>query len=193
MNKNKIIAITGGIGSGKSTVSSILEELNYTVFSSDKIVSDLYKKRSIRKILKRLFPTAVSGFFLKVDRKAISKIVFNDKNKLALLTDTITPLVLEEIFKRKRKISGVCFAEVPLLFECNYQNKFDGVLVVSRPLKDRIESVKTRSNLSEEEILSRINAQFDYETNSLSSYTVIANDGSLNDLKEKIIEYLKTI
>ena len=161
MKDTKMIAITGGIGSGKSTATSILKELGYTVFSSDEIVSELYKTRRVAKIIKTLFPTAVKGLFLKIDRKALSNIVFNDKEKLALLTNAITPLVLDEIIKRKERTKGLCFAEVPLLFECNYQDKFDGVLVIYRPLKDRIESVKTRSNLTEQEILARISAQFD--------------------------------
>lgn len=193
MKDTKMIAITGGIGSGKSTATNILKELGYVVFSSDEIVSELYKTRKVAKILKSLFPTAVKGLFLKIDRKALSNIVFNDKEKLALLTNTITPLVLEEILKRKEKTKGLCFAEVPLLFECNYQDKFDGVLVIYRPLKDRIESVKTRSNLTEQEILSRISAQFDYENSDLKSYAVITNDTSVIDLKNKLVDYLKTL
>ena len=193
MKDTKMIAITGGIGSGKSTATSILKGLGYTVFSSDEIVSELYKTRKVAKILKSLFPTAVKGLFLKIDRKALSNIVFNDKEKLALLTNTITPLVLEEILKRKKRTKGLCFAEVPLLFECNYQNNFDGVLVIYRPLKDRIESVKTRSTLTEQEILARISAQFDYENNDLNSYVVIKNDSDVHDLKNKLITYLKTL
>ena len=193
MKTNKIIAVTGGIGTGKSTVCDILCKKGYVVFSSDQIVSDLYKKRSVRKILKNLFPTAVKGIFLKIDRKEISKIVFNDKDKLALLTSAITPLVLKEILRRYKNLTGVCFAEVPLLFECSYQNEFDGVLIISRPLKDRIESVKKRSNLTEEEIISRINAQFNYDIADLKDYTVIINDDNLEGLEEKINDYLNTI
>jgi len=193
MKTNKIIAVTGGIGTGKSTVCDILRKKGYAVFSSDQIVSDLYKKRSVRKILKSLFPTAVKGIFLKIDRKEISKIVFNDKDKLALLTSAITPLVLKEILRRYKNQTGVCFAEVPLLFECSYQNEFDGVLIITRPIEDRIESVKKRSNLTEEEIISRINAQFNYDIADLKDYTVIINDGNLEGLEEKINDYLNTI
>ncbi len=193
MKTNKIIAVTGGIGTGKSTVCNMLRKKGYAVFSSDQIVSDLYKKRSVRKILKSLFPTAVKGIFLKIDRKEISKIVFNDKDKLALLTSTITPLVLKEILSRVKNQTGMCFAEVPLLFECSYQSEFDGVLIISRPIEDRIESVKKRSNLTEEEILARINSQFNYDDADLKDYTVIFNDGNLEGLEEKINEYLKII
>ena len=191
--KNQLIAITGGIGSGKSTASKILIDLGYKVFSSDQIVRALYKKRGVRKQLKELFPTAVKGLCLKIDRAEISRIVFNDKDMLDRLTKLITPMVLVEILSLYKKSGGVCFAEVPLLFECNYQEEFDGVLIISRPLEDRIESVKTRSNLTREQILSRINSQFDYENSDLSSYSVISNDGDKDCLKQKLLDYLKSI
>lgn len=191
--KDILIAVTGGIGSGKSTAIEILENLNYPVFSSDQIVNELYNKRWVRKKLKALFPTAVKGFFLKVDRKEISKIVFNDKIMLERLTNLITPLVLDEILQLFKKTGGICFAEVPLLFECNFQNHFDKVLIITRSLRERIESVKKRSNLTEEQIVLRINSQFDYEHSDLSSYTVINNDGDFDKLKNNVLEYLKTI
>ena len=102
----KKIAITGGIGSGKSSVLEILKNQGYVVMSSDAIVSDLYKKRRVRKMLKELFPEAVTGFMLKIDRKEIARQVFSDVVKHKLLTDLITPLVIEEIFKRAQKLKN---------------------------------------------------------------------------------------
>ncbi len=189
-----IIAITGGIGSGKSTVLNLLRKLNYTVFSSDEIVTELYQTRKVKKILKGLFPNAVNGLmFLSVDRKAIAKEVFSDKAKHLALTNAITPLVLEEIKKRTQKIDGACFVEVPLLFECNYQTFFDGVWVIVRSLEQRIESVITRSNLTREQVLSRIKNQVDYDAIDLAPYTVIKNDGTEQDLKSTVTDLLKNI
>ncbi|MBR3804269.1 MAG: dephospho-CoA kinase, partial [Clostridia bacterium] len=85
------------------------------------------------------------------------------------------------------------FVEVPLLFERKYENKFDNVLVITRPLKDRIDSVKTRSNLTEEQIKARINAQVNYEQIDLSPYTVIMNDGDKTALKEKVLDAVKKL
>lgn len=188
----KLIAVTGGIGSGKSSVMDILEGLGYKTLSSDKIVSELYEKRKIKKLLRSLFPSAINGKIkLNVDRKEISKIVFNCPEQLKALTDLITPLVLQEILRRYKKCNCTIFAEVPLLFECGFENHFDGVLVVVRNLETRIESVKTRSNLSKEQILARINSQFDYENADLNKYTVIENNGTKEQLKEKIIDLVK--
>lgn len=186
--KNVKIALTGGIGSGKSVALDILKGAGYKILSSDKIVSELYEKRKVKKLLKRLFPNAVTGLVrLKIDRKKIADSVFSDTVMHKKLTDTVTPLVLEQIKKRTKNLTEPIFVEVPLLFECGYQNEFDGVIVITRPKSLRIEGVKNRSKLSEEQILKRINLQTDYETFDLTPYKVIVNDGDLSALKEKVL------
>ena len=178
MKKNKLIAITGGIGSGKTYALNVLKMAGYNVLSADQITFDLYQKRSVKKLLKKMFPTAVTGKCkLTVDKKEIADIAFSNKVKYEELTSTVTPLVLKEIKKRTKRLKGLVFVEVPLLFERGYQNEFDFVLVITRPLEERIESVKTRSKLNEKEILARVNAQVDYDKLDLSNYTVIENDG----------------
>ena len=189
----KKIAITGGIGSGKSTVLQMLKTLGYPVMSSDTIVSDLYKKRRIRKMLKELFPDAVTGFMLKIDRQKIAKEIFSDPVKHKLLTDLITPLVIEEVFKRADKLKTTCFIEVPLLFECEYAEYFDDVWVVARDKSERIKSVMTRSNLTSEQVEARMNNQVNYDTLDLSNYTVIKNQGDLQALENLIKSLLEKV
>lgn len=190
----KLIAITGGIGSGKSLALSILFDAGFYVLSSDDICAKLYERRKVKLILKKLFPSAVKGFFNpKIDRKAISKIVFSDKQKLKDLTDTITPLVIKKIKEKAKKINDIVFVEVPILFECGYQNDFDAVIVIYRPLNERIESVKTRSNLTENEVKDRIKNQFDYENNDLSSYILLTNDGDKEQLKASLLSIIKNL
>ena len=190
----KLFAITGGIGSGKSSVLAILKDAGYITLSSDQIVSQLYKTHRVKLLLKGLFPNAVSGERrLTINRAEISKQVFVDKNKHELLTKTITPLVLDGILKRAKRTNKPLFVEVPLLFECDYQGYFDNVLVVMRDKNARIESVKTRSKLTEQEILSRMNNQVDYDKKDLSSYIIIKNDSDIISLKEKVIKLAKEL
>ena len=190
----KLFAITGGIGSGKSSVLSILKDARYDTLSSDQIVSKLYKTHKVKALLKEMFPSAVSGEKrLRLNRAEISKQVFVNKNKHALLTDTITPLVLDEILKKAKTSRSPLFVEVPLLFECKYQDYFDGVIVVMRDKKARIESVKARSNLSQEQILSRMKNQVDYDALDLSPYTVITNDCDIIALKDKVLNIAKEL
>ncbi len=193
MNK-KLFAITGGIGSGKSLVLSILKDAGFLAISSDQIVSNLYKTHKVKALLKEMFPSAVSGEKrLRLNRAEISKQVFFDKDKHQLLTSTITPLVLEEILKKAKNTTKPLFVEVPLLFECKYQDYFDGVIVVMRDKKERIESVKLRSNLTEEQILARIKTQVDYDALDKTPYTVINNDGDILALKEKVLTVAKEL
>ena len=188
MNK-KLFAITGGIGSGKSLVLSSLKDAGFLTLSSDQIVSELYKTHNIKLLLKQMFPSAVSGEKrLTINRAEISRQVFFDKDKLKALTNTITPLVLQEILRRAKVTRKPLFVEVPLLFECGYQDYFDGVIVVMRDKKERIESVKVRSNLTEEQVLARMKNQVDYDALDKTPYTIITNDCDILTLKERTIK-----
>ena len=194
MKTKKLIAITGGIGSGKSFALSVLKKAGYPTLSCDQIVKELYQKRAIKRLLKKMFPSAVSGYFnLVIDKAEIARLTFNDKVKHAELTNAITPLVLKEIKKRTSKMQGLIFVEVPLLFECSYQDQFDGMLVIMRDKTARIESVKARSNLSTEQVLARMNNQVDYDAIDLSSYSVINNDGDKESLEKTVLSIAKSL
>lgn len=187
MTQNKkIIAITGGIGSGKSAVAKILKDLGYVVFSCDKIYAELLNKGVFNEDFYKYF-----GNVFKSDgtlnRKELAKIVFSDKYKLNLLNNLTHRAIMQEVFKRASAANKTCFVEVPLLFESsNLQSQFDKVIVVMRDLQTRIKSIVERDNLSEDEAKMRILNQFDYENADLKQYHVLNNDSSLQDLKNKI-------
>ncbi len=194
MKKNLLIAITGGIGSGKSTVTNIIKENSFLTLSSDEIVSEIYKERKIKKLLRLLFPTAVTGRIkLTIDRAEIAKQVFMDKEKHRQLTELITPIVMARIIAVYKAVGGVIFAEVPLLFECEFQKYFDKVIVVTREKEKRIESAMLRSHLTREQVESRINNQVDYDSLDLTPYTVIENNGTTDNLKEKVNEIINSL
>ena len=178
----KKIAITGGIGSGKSYALTVLANAGYFTVSCDSVYGELFNSQSFLRKLKKLFPDCVKGFFkLNADRKKISEQVFSDKQKLETLNALTHPLIIKECLLRMERCKApVAFCEVPLLFEGGYQTFFDGVIVVVRDKKERIESVKQRSNLTETQIIARMNAQVDYDGMDLSQYTVIPNDGEFN-------------
>lgn len=187
MKKSIKIAITGGIGSGKSLATSVAKSMGYACFSCDQIASELYTERKFLKKLKKIFPTCVSGRIkLVADKKQISQIVFTDKQKLKELNDLTHPLIYEEILSRAEKAGGITFLEIPLLFESGYQDRFDGVIILMRPLKNRVESIKTRSNLTETEIAERIGNQIDYCSLNKSPYTVVGNCGNLEEFRKSV-------
>ncbi len=161
----KIFAVTGGIGSGKSTAMRILKDNGFNTISCDEITTKLYKKRKIKLLIKKLFPFAVKGFFFpQLDRKKIAEEVFNKSKSHKLLTDTITPLIMAEVKKECSKSSDSVFVEVPILYECSYQKDFDFVIIITRNKDERIKSVMTRSNMSKEQVEKRMANQIDYDT-----------------------------
>ncbi|MBO5712648.1 MAG: dephospho-CoA kinase [Clostridia bacterium] len=181
----KVYGITGGIGSGKSVVSSIIKGLGYTVFSADEVYTNLLKTGDFSKQIYTLLGlqfNSEKGF----NRKEVASVVFNDKNKLKVLNTFTHDKVMAELMRLNANEKGVIFNEVPLLFEGGYQNMYDGVIVVYRNLEDRINAVVNRDNISQEEVLKRIKNQFNYENNDISAHTIIVNDGVYENLVDNV-------
>lgn len=179
---DKIVAVTGGIGCGKSAVIDIIKNLGYTVLSADKEYSLLLSDRNF---VDKVHEIAGVKGGETLDRKAVSNAVFSSAEKLKNLNEFTHKKVYKQLFL-KSKGKGLVFHEVPLLFESGYQNSYDKVLVVTRNLEDRITSVIKRSNLTKEEVLKRIQNQFNYENLDKIKHTVINNDGSFEDLAVKV-------
>ncbi len=195
-NKQKLFAITGGIGSGKSTATLALKGAGYNTISCDYIVHELYKKQSILRAIKKVFPTAVSGkFCLKVDKAEIARLVFCDSEKYRALTEIITKPTMEIALKQAKKLNGPVFIEVPLLYEFGYEDRFDGVLVITRALPDRLNCVIARPNMTKEQFELRKSLQIDYDNFSfdrkVKNSTVIINDGTVEDLTRKVLAFAK--
>lgn len=186
MKQNKIyVAVTGGIGSGKSTVIGMIRKMGYPVFSADEISRTIYADPRIQEKIKRHFPECISE--MGIDRAKLSGIVFSDKGRLEMLNSITHPAIMENLFLEMEKSTSVLvFAEVPLLFEEGYERRFDQVIVVLRDRRARIASVQARDGLSKEEVVARIKNQFDYEKNKIIAHTLIYNDGDLNALYQKV-------
>lgn len=193
----KSIAITGGIGSGKSTLLSLLQEKGYTVFSCDEIYQSLlYNPNYIQKI-KSLFPTAVKNN--TIDKIELGKIVFENDTKRQQLNEVAHPSIMQELFEQIKKHDGVVFSEVPLLFEGEYENDFDGVIVVMREKQQRVKAIAERNGISTKGAEQRMLSQFDYD-NPLNQDRLIKNNiflvynnGSMKDLENSLCEVLQKI
>ena len=160
--KRKYIAITGGIGSGKSTVLAYLKEKGYPVFSCDEIYKRLFRKESYVRAIKAVFPDAVNE--KGIDRERLALLVFSDENARKQLNSIAHPLIMKELFSQMDACGeSLCFAEVPLLFENGSEKDFDEVLVVMRDKTLRIQSVQERDVKSVESVKKRMEAQFNYD------------------------------
>lgn len=159
----KKIAVTGGIGSGKSVVLQCAKELGYQTFSCDEIYKDVINSREYVERIKVLFPDCIIEN--TVNRKKLAEIVFNNPKSLQKLNAVAHPMIMHELYCKIGEISkGIVFAEVPLLFENGYEKDFHETIFVKRSLEDRIREVSQRDRISREEILKRIKAQFDPES-----------------------------
>lgn len=192
----KKIAITGGIGSGKSTVSEIIRKMGYVVVSADKIYSELLLNEDfVKEIcgLMNISPIEKDGR-ITIDRKALSALVFSDKTQLSRLNDFTHPRIMDEIFRRSEGVEPLFFAEVPLLFERGYETEFDNVFVVRRQLDLRLSGTAKRDGKTEAEIRKVIDNQFDYEGNK-SGYKsiIIENNGTIQELETEVLEAVKRL
>ncbi len=180
---NKKIAITGGIGSGKSTVSQMIRDMGYPVYSCDEIYATLIDDEQYIIKIKNAFPTAVQKD--RIDREKLAKIVFNDDSAREKLNKIAHPLIMQSLLQKMNGEECLVFAEVPLLFEGNFERLFNEIIVVKRNKKERIESVCARDHITKEEVLARMNAQFDYDTEKINAI-VIENTGDLLALKNSV-------
>lgn len=192
MTQNNIkIAITGGIGSGKSTVCNIIKKHGYPVFSCDKIYSELLASAEFINTINKEFGGVLNSNG-SLNREALSKLVFNNVVARKKLNSITHPAIMSAAFK-KMDGSNIAFLEVPLLFENGFEALFNGVIVVLRKKEDRVNSVIARDNLGREQVLLRINSQIDYDNFDFTKYYVIHNSESLADLERNTQKILAKI
>ncbi|MBO5852125.1 MAG: dephospho-CoA kinase [Clostridia bacterium] len=182
---NYLIAVTGGIGSGKSTVTNLIKELGYTVFSADEVYKNMLKDDGFFKGVLNSVGVEFNGDKTKA-LKEVSSLVFRSKEALNALNNYTHPKIMQKMFELNAGVDGIVFNEVPLLFEGDYQHLYNEVIIVIRNLEDRIKSVSKRDGLTMQEIKERIKNQFNYENNAIFKHTVIYNDGTDRDLAEKV-------
>ena len=131
----KIIGITGSIASGKTTVANLMAGKKYPLFSADKIVSKLYKKKSFNKILIKKFKLDSK----KEIKKQIKLILKKNKNNLNKLESVIHPFVRKEMKNFLKKKKKLLFLEIPLLLESKLNNYFDKLIFVGANKNLRLE------------------------------------------------------
>lgn len=197
MHKIKV-AITGGIGSGKSTVAQYIKEMGYPVFSCDEIYKEIIKRDDYISAIRQEFPSAVING--KIERQILSEIVFLDPKKREQLNEIAHPLIMSTLYERMEKCEGaLIFAEVPLLFEENLENQFDRTLVILREEEKRIDAVQKRDCLDDESIKKRIQAQFEYSSQEAKirfkncNAILLKNEGNIEKLHLKIKEIISNL
>lgn len=192
-----ILGLTGGIGSGKSTVSKIFLSMGIKVFDADLIAKDILETEQVKEEIKeKLGKEFINLKRNSVDKELLKKEVFNNSEKLNILNGIVHPRVVE-IYKKKylefKDKKEIVIFDVPLLFEVNLERYCDKVIVVDIDLKVQIERIKNRDNIDVALINKIIAAQMSREERNMKADILIENNGSLEELKQKIEKIIKDI
>lgn len=180
--------ITGDIASGKSTLSRFLMDMGFKVLDADLVSRELMEEggEGYRKV-KEVFPQAFSQGGL--DRAKLAAIIFSDPKKRRLLDEILHPLIISTMLERAGQ--GVSFHDGSLLFEAGMDSYLDDIIFISIDEDLQLERLMKRDGLSEEEARKRMSS-FDYpREEKLKRSYVIDNSGSVEDLKEKALVFLK--
>jgi len=189
----KVIGLTGGIGSGKSTVSRFLAELGAAILSADEVGHEALKPDT------KIWCQVVAAFGRQIlapdgniDRKKLGDIVFGNPESLSRLNRIMHPrmynMVKARLEEYRRQGTGVVVLEAPLLLEADWTSLVDEVWVTTAPEATVLKRLKERSGMSQAESLARLRSQLPPAERVRHADVVINTDCDLNKLKAKVKE-----
>lgn len=186
----KIIGITGGIASGKSTVSSYLRELGQIVIDADEVVHDLQKKGgALYQALVGWLGTEILQADGELDRKKLAALLFGSNEKLAKSANLQNPIIRKELAKRRDRAlqdNELVFLDIPLLYELGYEDWCNQVWLIYVDRETQIQRLMARNQLTKEEAQLRISRQMPLEEKRALADLVLENTGDLETLKSQI-------
>lgn len=177
------IGLTGGIGSGKSLISGMFESIGVYVYNSDIAAKQLYYTNTeLKTKLIKAFGKEVYFESGSLNKKYLSKLIFEDKSKLSFINNLIHPLVNADFEQQIsiHKNSPYIVKESAILIESKAYNNVDKIIVVSALQSTRIERVCKRDNVTRQEVMNRINNQLpDSERLKYADFVINNNDNQL--------------
>ena len=189
MAKWKIkVAITGGIGSGKSTVAGIFEKKGYKIIKADDVSKDiLANDPAVKEKIKKAFgeETYING---SPNKKYIAEKVFNDKEKLKKINAILHPPTIAKVdqeMDKTLKTDDIVFCEAALIFEAKMDELFDHIILVASDDSDKIKRVAKRDNSNPDHVQKRLENQVPDTKKRDKADFVIENDSTLENLKTK--------
>ena len=173
------LGVTGGIGSGKTTVCKVLEHFGIPVFFADEEAKKILDSPSIEKKIIKAFGQSVLGKEGILDRKKIAAMVFSDSQKLEILNYIIHPELAKQykLWVKSKNNYKIIAKEAAILFESGTYKQMDKIITVYAPQELRITRAMQRGNATREEIISRIKKQLPEKEKIKRSDFVIYNAG----------------
>ena len=183
-----LVGLTGGIGSGKSTVINYFKELGITCYQADDEAKKLMN--SDKGLIKKIKNSFGDSIYInsKLDRKKLSAIVFTDKQKLELLNSIVHPYVNRHFENYCKGLEDIyIIKEVAIIFEIGTQNKFDKIILVRAPKEDRVKRIINRDKCNRQDAINRINNQI-ADDDKIDQCDFIIDNINLEEIPNKVLK-----
>ena len=183
----RIIGITGGIASGKSTVTEFLRQQGYQVIDADQVVHELQEPGGrLYQALLSAFGPAILQEEGRLDRPKLGAMIFGNTELLAQSSQIQNRIIREEL-------EDIFFMDLPLLFELQYEDWFDQIWLVDVTVETQLSRLMTRNALSQDEAEKRIAAQLSLQEKRKRADVLIDNNGSLEETRQQIRNALQKL
>ncbi|KFN88111.1 dephospho-CoA kinase [Streptococcus equinus JB1] len=193
----KIIGITGGIASGKSTVVAEIRKHGYQVIDADQVVHELQAKGGkLYQALCNWLGSEILQENGELDRKKLGQLIFSSKDMLEKSSRLQNGIIREELARRRdelAKTQDVFFMDIPLLIEHDYMEWFDDIWLVHLDEKTQLERLVMRNHFSKEEAKKRMASQMSTESKKPYADKLLDNSGDLTELKAQINQLLQEL
>jgi len=190
------LGLTGGIGSGKTTIANIFVELGVPVFFADDEAKKFLFDKEVKSKLVSLFGNQIIDSEGEINKAELAKVVFSNPNELKKLNALIHPLLMKEfeLWSNKKQSEKyiIVILEAAILFESGFDKFVNKTLTVSANIEDRINRVVKRDNTQYKLVVDRINNQMSDEERELLS-DIIINNSNGNMIVKEVIEIYNTL
>ena len=191
----RVIGLTGGIASGKTTVSNLFKISGVPVIDADLVARQVVEKGTIGlSALVNRFGEAILNTDGTLNRTELGKRMFSEEEIRSEVNDILQPLIRQEIISRlqayKDQGKTLIVLDVPLLFEMHYENLCDDIIVVAVSVETQIARMEKRNGYTRQEALERIQSQMPLEEKVKRATIVWSNEGTLQELEQKVHQWL---
>ena len=191
----KIVGLTGGISSGKSTVSSYLKQLKIPVIDADEVARKVVEPNSQgAREIRKTFGSDVFEEDGSLNRQKLGSLIFSNAENRQKLDDLLQPLIkimiLDEIEEYRQKGENMIVLDLPLLFEKQYEELCEDIIVVYIPKELQLERLMRRNQYTKQEALSRIDSQLSIEEKRKRATVLFDNQGTIQQLYHQVEQWL---
>ena len=192
-----VLGLTGNIGCGKSSVSTIFMENNIKVVDADIVARQIFDDKNLLNEVFSTFGESIKNQDGSLNRRALGNIVFNDDEKLILLNNLTHPKIKQKILSKveeyKNQGEKIVVIDAALLIEDDYIPYIQKLILITCRKEIQINRIIARDNSTKEEAISRINSQMSQEEKVKFADYIIDNSNSFEELQKKVLELISVL